>query len=229
MYCAPAIQQRRALVLRLLGRHAGGLLLVVGPGIVFSGATLPLLFHHAKQRHGDLGGVAGRLYAWNTLGSLAGALIGGHVLLLWLDLDSVHQVALAALALAFAISVARMSERRAPALLALAASLALVLVLPRWDPRALSIGLFRARTRLPAPSYSPTALIDYLYLDRSLLFYDDDPVASVAVHEFSFRGERQRAILTNGKPDGATKATTPPWRCSGCSRPCSSPAWSAPS
>jgi spermidine synthase len=185
------------------------LMLVVGPGVLLSGATLPLLFHHAKQSQGDLGGVAGRLYAWNTLGSLAGALIGGYVLLLWLDLDAVHQAALAALALAFAISVARVTGRRAPAALALAASLALVLALPGWDPRALSLGLFRARTRLPAPSYAPSALLDWFYRDRALLFYDDDPVASVAVHEFSFRGERQRAILTNGKPDGATKGDYP--------------------
>jgi predicted membrane-bound spermidine synthase len=184
------------------------LLLVVGPGILLLGATLPLLFHHAKERHGDLGGVAGRLYAWNTLGSLAGALIGGHLLLLWLDLDAVHQAALAALALAFAISVAR-TGRRGAAALAGTAALALVLALPHWDPRALSLGLFRARMRLPAPSYAPAALLDWFYRDRALLFYDDDPIASIAVHEFTFRGERQRAILTNGKPDGATKGDYP--------------------
>ena len=186
----------------------GLLLLVVGPGVLLSGATLPLLFHHAKEQHGDLGRVAGRLYAWNTVGSLAGALIGGYLLLLWLDLDAVHQAALAALALAFAISVARVGRRGAAAL-ALAASLTLVLALPHWDPRALSLGLFRARTRLPVPSYTPAALLDWFYRDRTLLFYDDDPIASIAVHEFTFRGERQRAILTNGKPDGATKGDYP--------------------
>jgi predicted membrane-bound spermidine synthase len=185
----------------------GLLLLVVGPGVVLSGATLPCS-STAKERHGDLGGVAGRLYAWNTVGSLAGALIGGHLLLHWLDLDAVHQAALAALALAFAISVARMGRRGAAALAGVA-SLGLVLALPHWDPRALSLGLFRARMRLPAPSYAPAALLDWFYRDRALLFYDDDPIASIAVHEFTFRGERQRAILTNGKPDGATKGDYP--------------------
>ena len=33
--------------------------------------------------------MAGRLYAWNTVGSLLGALLGGYALLFWLDLDHV--------------------------------------------------------------------------------------------------------------------------------------------
>ena len=138
-----------------------------------------------------------------------GALIGGHLLLRWLDLDAVHRAALLALGLAFALAVLRVLGRRSAAGLALLASLVLVLALPGWDPRALSAGLFRARSRLPAPSYTPGAVIDTLFEDRELLFYDDDPVASIAVHEFRFRGERQRAILTNGKPDGATKVDYP--------------------
>jgi predicted membrane-bound spermidine synthase len=191
------------------GAVFGSLLLVAGPAVALSGATLPLLFHSARQSHGDLGAVAGRLYAWNTLGSLLGALVGGHLLLLWLDLAAVHEIALLAIALAFAVSVLRVTHRRPLAVLALAASLGLVLALPGWDPRALSSGLFRVRERIPAPSYTAAAVIDAHFRDRELLFYDDDPVASVAVQEIAYRGERLRAIFTNGKPDGATKGDYP--------------------
>jgi len=187
----------------------GRMLLWAGPVVVLSGATLPLLFHFAKQSRGDLGGVAGRLYAWNTLGSLVGALIGGHLLLLWLDLAAVHKGALLALALAFTISVLHVTHRRSFAGLAALASLALVLALPGWDPRALSAGLFRVRDEIAAPAYTSSAVIDALFRDRELLFYDDDPVASVAVHEIGVAGERVRAIFTNGKPDGATKGDYP--------------------
>jgi spermidine synthase len=187
----------------------GRLLLVAGLPVALSGATLPLLFHLAKQSHGDLGGVAGRLYAWNTLGSLLGALVGGHLLLIWLDLAGVHRAALLAVALAFAISVWRAAGRPRLAALAGVAALALVLALPGWDPRALSSGLFRVRERLSAPAYTPAAVLDAHFRDRTLLFYDDDPLASVAVQEIVHDGQRLRAIFTNGKPDGATKGDYP--------------------
>lgn len=179
------------------------LLLAVGPGVALSGATLPLLFHHLKREAGELGRVAGSLYAWNTVGSLLGALVGGHLLLVWLDLDGVLRAALAALAAALAMALALGGARRLAGA-ALAAGLALVLALPSWDARALSSGLFRAHERLDAGRYTPGAVLDRHYRERALLFYDDDPVASVAVHEFRFDGVLQRAILSNGKPDGST-------------------------
>jgi predicted membrane-bound spermidine synthase len=181
------------------------LLLAVGPGVVLSGATLPLLFHQAKRAQADLGRVAGSLYAWNTVGSLLGALVGGHLLLVWLDLDGVLRAALGALAVALALALGLGSGRRLPAGAALAGALGLVLALPGWDARALSSGFFRAHSRLEAKRYTPGAVLDWYYQDRALLFYDDDPVASVAVHEFYYEGVKQRAILSNGKPDGSTR------------------------
>ena len=181
------------------------LLLAVGPGVVLSGATLPLLFHQLKREHGELGRVAGRLYAWNTVGSLLGALVGGHLLLIWLDLDGVLRAALAAAAGSFALALALATGRRVTAAGVLAASLALVLALPAWDARSLSSGFYRAHDRLPAPVYTPHGLLDWHYRSRELLFYDDDPIASVAVQEFERDGVRERAILTNGKPDGSTR------------------------
>ena len=43
------------------------------------------------------GGLRGRLYAWNTLGSLLGALLGGYALLFFVDLHQVFAIALGAL------------------------------------------------------------------------------------------------------------------------------------
>src|SRR5262249_42747533 len=70
-------------------------LLVIPIGL--SGALLPLLFHHLRGEFGDLGGIAGRLYSWNTVGSLFGALAGGYALLFFFDLDQVYRISVAAL------------------------------------------------------------------------------------------------------------------------------------
>ena len=72
-------------------------LAVVGLPVIFSGASLPLLFHQMRREVGHLGDVAGNLYSWNTVGSLLGALLGGYVLLFWIDLDQVYLVAVASL------------------------------------------------------------------------------------------------------------------------------------
>src|SRR5262249_51655374 len=66
-------------------------------------------------------------------------------------------------------------------------------------------GFFRAGGRLAAPRYTPAALLDWHFRDRQGLFYHDDPITSVAVHEFTFARERQRALLSNGQPDGSTR------------------------
>ena len=76
-------------------------LLIVPIGL--SGALLPLLFHALRREMRDLGAVAGRLYAWNTIGSMLGALFGGYWLLSWLDLHHVYRVSVAALAIGAAL------------------------------------------------------------------------------------------------------------------------------
>jgi spermidine synthase len=73
---------------------------VIGIPVALSGAVLPLMFHALRERVGDLGAAAGRLYSWNTLGSLLGALIGGYALLFWLDLHHTFRIAMAAIAIA---------------------------------------------------------------------------------------------------------------------------------
>jgi spermidine synthase len=73
----------------LLNFEAVFLVLLVPIGL--SGALLPLLFHEMRRDVRDLGAVAGRLYAWNTFGSLLGALLGGYLLLFWLDLHHIYR------------------------------------------------------------------------------------------------------------------------------------------
>jgi spermidine synthase len=181
------------------------LLAVLALPISLSGALLPLLFHHLRDRHGDLGRIAGRLYSANTVGSLAGALLGGYVLLFWLDLDDVYRVALAALALGAALVTANVlgvSLRRAGA--ACGAVLASAAFLPSWNPSDLTAGTFRQRQ--PALESYQGARVFYAAEARGtkLLFHRDDPVSTITVIEAPYQGVRTRSIVNNGKSDGNT-------------------------
>jgi spermidine synthase len=172
--------------------------------IGLSGALLPLLFHALRREVGDLGSVAGRLYGWNTAGSLLGALLGGYLLLFWLDLHHVYRVAVGALAVGAAIASLLVpgARSRALACLALAATLGALWSLPAWDPMRLAAGLFRQREPIPGTGEGPNAL--FAARDRRrLLFYDDDPTSSVAVMEIDAgQGRSSRQVVVNGKSDG---------------------------
>jgi spermidine synthase len=177
-------------------------LLVVPIGI--SGALLPLLFHQVRRDAGELGAAAGRLYAWNTLGSLAGALVGGYLLLLWLDLHHVWRLALVAVAASAALAAWRASGLpKAVAALLFAGSVVAVLLLPRWDPLRMTAGLFRSRTAEAMTYLGP----DEFFAGRrrgDLVFYDDDPTSTAAVMRGTAArdGRPNLSLLVNGKSDG---------------------------
>jgi spermidine synthase/MFS family permease len=175
-----------------------GILGVLCVPIGLSGALLPLVFHHLRNELGGLGGVAGRLYAWNTLGSLLGALLGGYALLFFIDLQQVFVIALCALVVG--ASLLSVLVLRIPVLAAaLAASLALgaCLLLPPWDPFRMSAGLFRQRGALPQTFAGADALFESRRAGTRILFHDDDPTSTVTVADGN-----SRSLITNGKPDG---------------------------
>ena len=184
--------------LALLGVMLAFLLVPIG----LAGALLPLLFHQLRREVRDLGVVAGRLYAWNTVGSLVGALLGGYLLLLWLDLHQVYRVAMAALAVAatlLTLLVLRPLPRVIPALM-LVTSLVAIALLPAWSPDRISAGTFRLREPQPFSFLGPYEFFEQR--DRGeRVFYDDDPTSSVAVVQPVDQPQR-RGILVNGKSDG---------------------------
>lgn len=180
-----------------------GLALPIG----LSGALLPLLFHQLRGEVEDLGGVAGRLYGWNTLGSLAGALLGGYLLLSWLDLHHVYRIALGALVIAAALLAMRLLALSWLSLLLAVVAPALVgiAILPHWSPMQLSSGLFRQRLPTAQSPFGPRAVFGELEKRQTIPFYDDDPTTSVAVVEGRTKaGVLTRSIVNNGKSDGST-------------------------
>jgi spermidine synthase len=173
--------------------------------IGLSGALLPLLFHQLRRELADLGAVAGRLYAWNTVGSLLGALLGGYLLLIWLDLHHVYRIAVAALAIAAMILTLRVRALRPrwiDALMGLAI-VGAVAALPPWDPAELTSGGFRHREPTEWSFAGPGRFFEHRRPGR-LVFHDDDPTTTVSVLETERADERiHRSLFVNGKSDGS--------------------------
>ena len=188
-----------------------GLLLLFLVPIGLSGALLPLLFNELRREIRDLGSVAGRLYAWNTIGSLLGALVGGYVLFFWFDLHQIYRIAMSALAVGAAIltlQVLRPLPRLVPALM-LFPTLAAIWLLPAWSEQQLASGLFRSRE--PTRHTFSGAQEMFAHHIRSLgevVFYKDGPSSSVTVFEYGGEPET-RAIIVNGKPDGSLTGDYP--------------------
>lgn len=182
------------------------ILLVIGPAVMLSGAMLPLCFDRARRERGELGAAAGRLYGWNTTGSLLGALVGGYALFHWLDLHQVYRVALVALAIAAALltpPLRPLPRRAQAAVLAACATLVLVL-LPAWQPERLSLGAFRIRKVTKTSLDGPDAFTQAQWKGSHIAFFDDDPTASISVRESRSADDRlHRSIITNGKSDGS--------------------------
>jgi len=185
------------------------ILVIFAVPLGLSGAALPLIFHALRDEVGELGGLAGRIYGWNTVGSLLGALLGGYVLLFWLDLHHVYRLAVIAVLVASGLLGVRVAERsRIGTAAVTAVAIGAIALLPPWDPRLLSAGFFRQRTASDAAWQGPEALLARsVALDMP--FYDDDPTATVTVIEYRVGGTKTLAIKTNGKPDGSLVSDYP--------------------
>jgi spermidine synthase len=179
----------------------GWALAVLGPVLALSGSALPLLFHALRRELGGLGGTAGRLYSWNTLGSLLGALLGGYALLFWIDLHAVYRLAVAGVAVAAAL------VSPGPRLSFGLAALGALALLPAWDPRPLSVSLFRERRANALTEAGFAAWVESHWKGNQLLFYRDDPISTIAVVQFSHG--RGRSLFVNGKSDGNSRGDYP--------------------
>jgi len=169
-------------------RPASGLGAV--PIAFFSGATFPLAVRILAKRAEDAAPAAARVYAWNTLGAILGALLGGFVLVPALRFEGSIQLAV-----------------WSSALLAIGAIWLLVRP-PRLLAISVSVLLLGAVAFRPAP---PTELLraSPLNIDPSgrILYYAVGGSSSVVV----LGQNGTLAFRTNGLPEAVveTKAAAP--------------------
>jgi spermidine synthase len=192
----------------LLGVHLALAALVMFPPTIGLGAMFPLTLAGIGMTSGRAQRLVSRAYAWNTVGAIAGSLLGGFWLLPLLgSRDALILGTAINAAMAFlGIALTRSSELRAlprAALLVLIAALGLHLALaaPPWSSDVMSSGVFRYADR-------------YRGLDRAefrkrvreshgdILFFEEGLTCTISV----FRTTRSLTMLNNGKPD----ASVPP-------------------
>ena len=173
------------------------------------GAVFPVATRLLQSRDG--GHATGLGYAVNTVGTLAGSLLAGFVLIPALGVQGTHvgaallMGAVGALALALAVTSGLAALR--PALGgAFAALLALVLlvIVPRWDPALMSIGVYRPIEVHRIDRTTPGAknpVRRYTRVERTL-FYREGVNGSVYVASDS--SGRYRYLKVGGKTDAST-------------------------
>ena len=179
----------------------GALLLVT----VCIGATFPCALAAKATGAASIGRHLGRLYAVNTVGAVAGVILGGLALVpAWGVHGSLKAAIIASLGMAAVLWIAARSRRRGwlPAGAALVAA-GVVALLPPWDAGVMS----------SAPAVYAKAILGDAQrrsfreqvTEDAVLFYRDGKSGSVAVTQSG----PYRLLRINGKIDGGTGADMP--------------------
>jgi spermidine synthase len=183
-------------------------------GLCFAYALLPTLplggllaaaVEWAGRRGEGSGAAAGRLYAANTIGNIAGTVAAGIVLIPLLGFE--HTLELGAAILIgtglFTLGRERAFPRRhrilAPASVLLAVAL-FVVARPPLDILALSCGVFQLKSYTPE---SGSSVLRFVRSGRRLLFTGEDAAAFVSVDEV--KAEQTRSLRVNGKVDASNR------------------------
>lgn len=176
-------------------------LAIMLPATFCAGMTLPLITR-TLIRSGVGEAAIGRVYAWNTLGSIVGVVLGGMVLL---PLIGVKAMLVAGAATDMAIGVllvSRSTDRRlgsglfavAPRRLALGLGAAMVAIC------ALVVGRVQLEKRLLASGVYRHGMLQNPGVWQ-MLYYRDGRTATVS--SFRVRATQQLSLATNGKPDAS--------------------------
>ena len=165
---------------------------------VLSGLLLPLATHLGGRGEGRQGRDVGRVFAWNGVGSVVGAALGGTVLVPLVGLRGTLLIGILAYA---AIAVAALLvDGLGAARLAGAAALVALLVVgslagSRWDSRTLDAGEFRRGATMPAFA----AWLAEQHRPE-LTFHEDGATCTVDVMTLP---DKKRYLKVNGKTDAS--------------------------
>ena len=179
-------------------------LIVLGLPAACTGAVLPLTIRAAAGNDFHLGTRVGALLTANTLGSVAGTLIAGFLLMPLFGLRNAFVVLALVLAVAALLMAWRSGWRIGNGLAATVVIFAICVLAFggeswRW---VMSAGIYRGREK----EFSPTAM-PLRKQHIKILFYEDAPDATVSVEEGDGTvGAGNRCLRTNGKPDATAHA-----------------------
>ncbi|HVP62812.1 MAG TPA: fused MFS/spermidine synthase [Myxococcaceae bacterium] len=177
---------------------------IIVPAAIVAGYQFPLLISLLRPRVQGIGSAVALGYGANTLGSIAGALLGGFGLLRLLSAPGTWRVGVALLVAMAVMVVALVGDRRPRArwrglALAIAAASAVGVMTLAPGPSAVwrhsGIGVGRAHLL----NRTPNEVEDWANLQRRFLLWETDGVeSSVALTTLN-----DLAFVVNGKSDGS--------------------------
>lgn len=150
------------------------------------GFALPLLVSLAGRAVEESGRVVGRVYAWNTLGSIAGACLTGVVMIPFLGLRG-SLLLLAGVNLAVVAAATYAGGRRATSLHSLAPAGAALF--------AIAVAFLPGTTRFYLPPGPQSDMVRY---------YAEGPSATVHVVEYDDDGDSYRSLFVDSKSVAGT-------------------------
>ena len=186
------------------------------PPALLMGATFPVLVRVAASSEA-LGAPVGRLYGWNTVGAIIGAVAGGlfllpvrHVVGTVLFAVAVNlMAALLALRL-WSRAAGRLPSRPVQAgwLLAWAWAVTLVHIKPPpWEPLLMTAGMYKYVSDMTPEERTREGILEYAVTPYDLIFYDEGLSSVVTVARAQNSGNIW--LANNGKVDASTNVDMP--------------------
>ena len=210
LHSAWSIQDAPGLILPLQFLIAGVVVLL--PTLLMGG-LFPAGLRAVIEQDAHTSHHTGRLFAWDTVGSILGSLAAGFLLIPLMGIDNSLRVAVVLLIVGGAL-VAMPSPgglRRwvvvVPCLLVLGAA---SLFMPRWDHQLMTSAVYQYSSQYA--SHRAENLSALLREESRVIYYRDGLTATVTVVEGVGEEEGWRAIAVNGKIEGGTDVDMPSQR-----------------
>ncbi|MBW7876504.1 MAG: fused MFS/spermidine synthase, partial [Candidatus Cloacimonetes bacterium] len=178
--------------------------LIMLPPTIFIGMSIPLFLHMYANQISDLGAISGQVYAINTWGNVLGALTGSLVLLPLLGLEFLF----VACGVAYLILGMYCIYQNKPKLLPFLCLGTLVFCVSKWmlpwDMIAFTVVPTRKSDGM---TFKDVFLPDFK--SSRVLFYAEDPAASIIVISRGEGENQSRSLLVNGKADASDQHDMP--------------------
>jgi spermidine synthase len=168
------------------------------------GGVFPIIARIYARSISKVGREIGTVYAFNTVGSILGSIAGSFLFLRFLGVEhaliAISGAYLAvSIVLLFTVALYRTSRARVVTAVSLILIGAVLLTLsPGWDKKIMTSGVYRY-----APLYRTVEGLKEATRWRNILFYDEDPGATVSVE----RNQNEIALIIDGKGDASTGIT----------------------
>ncbi|HOO90669.1 MAG TPA: fused MFS/spermidine synthase, partial [Syntrophales bacterium] len=175
------------------------------------GAAFPLVSRLFIQRSETAGTSMGTLYAFNTIGNIIGAFVGGFVLIPLLGIENTLFVAvminilMGSSFLALSHSLANTSKGLAVGA-SIAAGVIGFILIPSWNISGISFGPFYEAVRLPKSIARSPEELKAIAAQRKILFHKEGVSTTVTVKQFP---DKSLALYINGKPDASSVEDLP--------------------